>query len=335
MRGSIFAGCLFAPLLLASAALAQKPVPAFPRDAAAWLNSAPINEETLKGKAALLYFYEEGCPRCAERWPEVLAVANQFQGKPIAFIAVNSGTPRASVAGYVRRHGITWPTIVDADRSFEARCGVPEVSLENIWQVRLVTAGGELTVGNSQALEMTATRAVEGAKWNIDPAEMPAALLPAWTAVEFGNYPAASAPLQRYLKARKPEEKEAAEKLQAYVDQKLQEQLQLAEAAFDDGRKWEAYKGYSEVQRGFRGFDVPDEVDTKVKSLQSDDAVKTELAALKRFQAVSKAIASAKTPAARERGLKLLERIVDDLPDTEAAAQAKALLADLSGSAAP
>jgi hypothetical protein len=32
----------------------------FPTDAAAWLNSPPISSETLDGKAAVLYFFEEG-----------------------------------------------------------------------------------------------------------------------------------------------------------------------------------------------------------------------------------------------------------------------------------
>jgi hypothetical protein len=59
MRTQMLIGCLCGPLLLTATALAQKPVAKFPRDAASWLNSAPITEQTLKGKAAVLYFYEE------------------------------------------------------------------------------------------------------------------------------------------------------------------------------------------------------------------------------------------------------------------------------------
>lgn len=32
----------------------------FPADPEAWLNSPPISNEILKGKAAILYFFEEG-----------------------------------------------------------------------------------------------------------------------------------------------------------------------------------------------------------------------------------------------------------------------------------
>lgn len=33
--------------------------PILPTEASAWINSSPITAEMLKGKAALLYFYEE------------------------------------------------------------------------------------------------------------------------------------------------------------------------------------------------------------------------------------------------------------------------------------
>ncbi len=43
----------------ASAARGQESGLKFPSDPAAWLNAPPISAEMLKGKAALLYFYEE------------------------------------------------------------------------------------------------------------------------------------------------------------------------------------------------------------------------------------------------------------------------------------
>lgn len=46
-------------VLLAGTAEAQNALPRFPRNPASWLNTSPITEKTLKGKAALLYFFEE------------------------------------------------------------------------------------------------------------------------------------------------------------------------------------------------------------------------------------------------------------------------------------
>ena len=269
------------------------------------------------------------------KWPEILAVASKFQGKPIAFIGVSSGLPRKSVASYLRQNRITWPTIVDTDRSFEARCGLREISLNNIWQVRIVTADGQMRPGNPSALETSAERAVVDAKWNIDPAEIPKALQPTWASVEFGDYATAAPSLKRYLKSRKPEDKAAAETLNAYVMKQLDEQLLLASTALADERSWDAYQAYNSVQIGFRGFEIPKEVSENIKTLRSDDAVKIELAALKRLRAARRAFASAKSPSARERSLKSFQRIIDDLPETEAAAQAKLLLEGVSGTVTP
>ena len=73
----------------------------------------------------------------------MLAVANENQGKPIAFIAVNSGKSHADVAKYLRRNKINWPTIVDSDRGFEKTAGVGEISLKNIWQVFVIDPDGK------------------------------------------------------------------------------------------------------------------------------------------------------------------------------------------------
>jgi hypothetical protein len=54
-------------LLLAAAifcistmARGQNTVPELPQDPANWINSPPISNKALEGKAAVLYFYEEG-----------------------------------------------------------------------------------------------------------------------------------------------------------------------------------------------------------------------------------------------------------------------------------
>ena len=71
-------------------------------------------------------------------WPGLQAVARKFQDKPVLFLAVNSGTPRLQVQSYLRKNRVTWPAIADTDRSFERGCGVPPISLKNIYQVRIM-----------------------------------------------------------------------------------------------------------------------------------------------------------------------------------------------------
>src|SRR5439155_15687378 len=85
-----------------------------PADPTQWVNSGPVSLDLLKGKAAVLWFYEESCPTCREKWPPLLAMAKKYEGQPVMFIGVNSGNPRPVVEQYARGVGCNWPIIVDA-----------------------------------------------------------------------------------------------------------------------------------------------------------------------------------------------------------------------------
>jgi len=50
----------FAPISVSVAQQKDKDSIELPADPEAWLNSPPISNEVLKGKAAILYFFEEG-----------------------------------------------------------------------------------------------------------------------------------------------------------------------------------------------------------------------------------------------------------------------------------
>jgi len=78
-----------------------------PRDPTAWLNSPPLSVDALKGKGVVLWFFEEQCPRCRAKWPGMYELAKRFEGQPVVFIAVNSGTSPIEVAQYAREVRLT------------------------------------------------------------------------------------------------------------------------------------------------------------------------------------------------------------------------------------
>lgn len=159
-----------------------------PADPAMWVNSGPITSDALKGKAAFLWFYEEGCPTCRKKWPEMIELSKKFQDQPIVFIGVNSGNPRGAVEQYLRSVRVGWPTIVDMNRQLEQAAGVDEISLQNIHQAKIITANGQLGDGNWSNLSETVERALAGAKWMVPPDEVPAPLKQAWLNIEFNQF---------------------------------------------------------------------------------------------------------------------------------------------------
>jgi thiol-disulfide isomerase/thioredoxin len=318
-KGWIF-GLAIASLALGSpGARAGEPAVAFPTD---WVGSPPLSAEALRGKAVLFYFYEEQCPGCKAKWPQILEAARTYQDQPILFVAVNSGTTRADVEQYVREVGLDWPVIVDTDRSFEAACGIAEVNLQNIHQVAFLNAQGQVLPGSFSDLPGTATKALAGAKWTVDPSEIPDELKPAWRSLEFGEYAAVGAELVKAKTSRKADVKAAAKKLLETVDSQIQTELTAAAA---EPTPYRAAEHYAAVATRFAGYPAAEKATTLRRELTKKPAYKKELAAIKLFEKQRQLAASDK-PAVRERALAALRKLAADAPDSEAGRRAAELI---------
>lgn len=316
--------CLLSCLGTLNAQGQDKALPANPTQ---WLNSGPVNVEGLTGKGIVLYFFEESCPRCEGRWPELLKVAKEYEGKPVMFIAVNSGTDPRTIASYARNNGISWPVLLDTDRSLEKKFGVPEVSLQNIWQTVVITPEGQVRkagIDFNGAAQMAST----GAKWKVDPAAVPADLRSAWLAIELGEYAKAGPALRKAANSAKPETKEAAEKLQAAVNEEIAAQVSEAQAKATAGQPWQAWQIYDQITQKYVGFDLPEEAAAAQQALQQDPVVINEKKAANTL-ALARKTASSGSPAAVRRGKAILERLLTESPDTQAAAEARQILSSL------
>lgn len=302
-----------------------------PADPTMWVNSGPITSDALKGKAALLWFYEEGCPSCRRKWPEMVQLAKKYEDKPIVFIAVNSGNPRPAVEQYLRSVRVGWPTIVDPARQFEQLAGVDEISLQNIHQARIITADGRIGHGDWSNLEETVERAIAGAKWMVAPDEVPAALKQAWLNIEFNQFAVAGPIVKKGLASNKPEVKEAAEKLDEAVRVRIAAEIAVAEEAVAAGEKWKAYKAFKQIHTQYAGFTLPDTVLARGRELIADEEVKQQVAAGKALDAAKKALRSTSS-GSRRSGQVRLKKLVAEYAGTEAAAEAEQLLTQLGES---
>ncbi len=284
---------------------------------AVWLNSAPPSKEGLAGKAVLLYFFEETCPRCKAQWPALLEIAERHRNEPIAFVAVNSGTPAAKLQAYANSVNLTWPIAVDLDRSFEKAAGLDEISLQNIVQVCYITADGTLTPGRWSDLEDTISRALEGAKWKVDPAEIPDELQTAWRAIEFGNYAEAAAAIHKSAGSRKPDVKAAAQKLLDVVEAQGRADMEAAAKAAR-ASKYRAHERYGAIAEQYAGYPIVSEATAARRALAGDPALRREMVAIKAVEKQRALLASDK-PAARERAIAAIQKIIAEHPDSEAA----------------
>lgn len=290
-----------------------------------WIGSHPIKVEDLKGKAAILYFFEESCPKCKASWPGIQALASKYADKPIAFVAVNSGTPAPLVAQYANSVGLSWPVIVDVDRSFEKACAVVgEISLKNVAQVAYLTPDGKLLPGRFTKLDDTIEQALKGASWDIDPAEIPQELWTAWRGIEFAQYAPAAVALAKARTSRKGEVKAAAEKLANLVDNKGAEALAAAKSEAQKS-KVRAHNQYAAITARFAGYKAATEAATAVREIAKDPAYRQELSAIKQIEK-QRPLANSPKSAVRERAAVTIKKIIGEYPDSEAARLGHAIL---------
>jgi len=308
-------------------------LPPLPVNPQQWVNSPPLTTQILRDKAVVFWYFEETCPNCEKKWPELLETAKKYAEQPVLFVGVNSGTPRPAVEQYLRRNKVTWPVLLDSDRSFEKASGVGEISLQNIHQLRVLGGDGKFQQVGGFEIDKAADSGVATAKWHVDPKEIPEALKGTWQQVEFGNYTAASQVLKKNLASQKADIKEGAEKLQALVTSEIQALIDEAAAAKSAGETWKAYKLLTEASVRFRGYTLPATVAADLKELKTDENVKKELTADKALDTLKQKVGGGKFPPKSVKAQ--MEKFLEQYSGTEAAEEVKGAIARFEGGAGP
>lgn len=71
----------------------------------------------LKGKVVLLNFWATYCPPCRYEMPDMQALYEEYKDRGLAIVAVNYREPPATVRGFNREFGLTFPIGLDRDGS--------------------------------------------------------------------------------------------------------------------------------------------------------------------------------------------------------------------------
>jgi thiol-disulfide isomerase/thioredoxin len=93
------------------------------RQASEWINSRPLTVAGLDGSVVLIEFWTYDCINCRRTLPWLEAVHSRYGGRGLVIVAVHSPEfeaerDPASVLAAVRRLGIDYPVMLDADFSY-------------------------------------------------------------------------------------------------------------------------------------------------------------------------------------------------------------------------
>jgi len=308
-------------------AIAEDGQPDLPSDSRVWINSSPVSLKQLTGKAVVLMFFEEDCPRCREGMKERMEISKKFANEPVFFVAISSGTTRQEMESYVKQVGVTWPVVLDPDRSLESAMGVNEISLSNIYQFKYVDAGGELKRANSFDLDAIAKDALVGAAWDVAPDQIPDSLKSEWRAVELKNFSPAAIGLKKAVNSKDEETQAAGELLMGVVSEQLDAAMEEAAASVEADNLFEAYQQYTAIEMQFDGYEAADKAGDEKKRLARDPAVRKEQTLFRKIEVVIEGI---RKRGANKGSVSTLNKIVEDNPDTAAAKRAEEVLEALN-----
>ena len=144
-------------------AVAPAPVPAWPlpTEKGAWISSLPFTQKSLNGKAVVLWFFDEECQECKAKWRAVNTMPAFHKGKPVVFVAVNSGNSAEVVTEYVRQYRVNLAVIADSDRQLGQWANVGEIKEGNTSRAVIMTPDGQFHPIDTDDLKAAAAAAIE------------------------------------------------------------------------------------------------------------------------------------------------------------------------------
>jgi cytochrome c biogenesis protein CcmG/thiol:disulfide interchange protein DsbE len=83
--------------------------------------------ETLKGKVAILHFWQIGCSSCKLEMPAMDGLYRQYRRKGLEILAINVGQKRESVRAFAEELQVSYPILIDPDEKSARLFGVTDV----------------------------------------------------------------------------------------------------------------------------------------------------------------------------------------------------------------
>jgi len=79
------------------------------------LDGQTISLSSLRGKPVLLNFWATWCPPCREEMPYLQQIYEEWSGKGLIVLAINTDESPSKVRGFLESHGFSFPVLLDAD----------------------------------------------------------------------------------------------------------------------------------------------------------------------------------------------------------------------------
>jgi peroxiredoxin len=91
------------------------------------LDGKPVKLSDYRGRYVLLNFWATWCPPCREEMPALEETYRAYRDRGWVVLGVNIAETKVTVGGFVRQQGVTFPIVLDSDRSVTERYHVEPI----------------------------------------------------------------------------------------------------------------------------------------------------------------------------------------------------------------
>ena len=92
------------------------------------IDGAPVRiPESVKGKVAILHFWQMGCSSCKLEMPAMDTLYKQYRRKGLEILAVNVGQKKETVRTFAAELGVSYPLLIDPEEKASRLFGVTDV----------------------------------------------------------------------------------------------------------------------------------------------------------------------------------------------------------------
>ena len=211
---------------------------------------------------------KKSAPSAPPSWPAIMATAKKYQGEPIFFVAVNSGTSKPSIKQSAVRTGVDWPIIVDMDRAFGT--GVWRVA--DLTEKRNAESDPSTPKVNWKLADWGDAKAPSFAcpqqdqPLELQAKDVPPELYQVWLSVELGQFSDAGRGSKWYRTTGNADFKDATRKLADYVNGRIRHELDKAKTELETS-KYRAYQHYATIAEQYAGYAATKEAVTAQREL--------------------------------------------------------------------
>lgn len=91
------------------------------------LDGNTVTLSDLNGKPVVLTFWSIYCPACQVQMPYLQNFYNEWSNEEVVLLSVNTGDSAAAVSAFIASSGLTFPVLLDLDKSVAQLYGIPGV----------------------------------------------------------------------------------------------------------------------------------------------------------------------------------------------------------------